>query len=275
MYVHEYGEDQPRRCTGALAWSAVPRPSSCGCLCVAGGGGSGSAAAAGDQPQRRVLGTGRERSAPGPLFPPPAGRAAARSSAEPGRQRRPVPGGRGAGAARPGLGGRRSRGARSAGGNKRSVTRCAQRDRPSAPLRPGSAALPRLGCRWRGSPAASARGAPRMPRETAREHLTWADKGAGPRLEARGAAPAARERGGARGSAHRSALEGKNGLSLSRQNKKCNPRIERAPTLPLHSGFVSGGSLPSPRFNGVHAQRKEKPARRKGAEFLLQGLGGR
>lgn len=235
------------------------------------GGGSGSAAAAGDQPQRRVLGTGRERSARGPLFPPPAGRAAARSSAAAG-QRRPGPGSRGAGggaagAGRPPL----PRGAQR-GRQQRSVTRCAQRDRPSAPLRPGSAALPRLGCRWRGSLAASARGAPRMPRETAREHLTWADKGAGPRRAARGSRTGTA--GARRGSAHRSALAERNGLSLSRQNKKCNQRIESAPTLPLHSGIVSGGSLPSPRL--MEFTHKEKKNRRgeKGPSSYCRGWEG-
>lgn len=53
-------------------------------------GGGGSAAAAGDQPQRRVLGTGRERSARAPLFPPAAGRGASRKSATAAGQRRPV-----------------------------------------------------------------------------------------------------------------------------------------------------------------------------------------
>lgn len=89
------------------------------------GGGGGSAAAAGDQPQRRVLGTGRERSARGPLFPPAAGRGAARNSAAAAGQRRLVLGREGRGssagrrAARPGLSGRGSREARNVGENKR------------------------------------------------------------------------------------------------------------------------------------------------------------
>lgn len=89
-----------------------------------------------------------------------------------------------------------------------------------------------------------------------------------------GAAPAPGERGGARGSVHRSELAERNVLSLSRQNKKCNQGIESAPTLPLHSGFVSGGSLPSPRL--MEFTHKEKKNRRgeKGPSSYCRGWEG-
>lgn len=105
--------EKPSRGAEAEPWRgerSLARPAAAAFVCRGGRererGGGGRPASA-PRPGHR-----RERSARGPLFPPQAGRAAARSSAEPGQRSR------GAESARPGLGGRRSRGARSAGATK-------------------------------------------------------------------------------------------------------------------------------------------------------------
>lgn len=151
-------------------------------------------------------GGGRPASAPRPghreraLSPRPfvpAGDRARRGAERRGRAAAPgVREQRRLGAARPGLGGRRSHGARSAGENKRLGNALRAAGTVVSLLRRGRAALPRPGCRWRVSLAAGARGAPKMPREIAREHLTWSGQRPGRQKSASrggrlgGAAPA-------------------------------------------------------------------------------------
>ncbi|CAM9967098.1 unnamed protein product, partial [Bubo scandiacus] len=109
-----------------------------------------------------------------------------------------------------------------------------------------------------------------MPREIAREHLTWSGQRPGRQKSARRggrlgrAAPAERAAQRPRGqgqrprnaeqsSAHRSAPAKRNALPLSRpprQNKKCTGE-GRGALSPFHcaAGFSGGGSAPSRRFD--------------------------